>query len=87
MRSPSSDPGGIGGKEDGRMQEVSLEYVAGGTENFICIGDFKQNGYRLTGRPDLGRDFYFFIDDISLVPLNKNEKLCASARLHPAGGV
>ena len=70
---------GLSGKQTEEWQEVSLVYVAGGTENFICIGDFKRNSYRLTGRPDLGRDFYFFMDDISLVPLNKNEKLCPSA--------
>jgi outer membrane protein OmpA-like peptidoglycan-associated protein len=57
-------------------QRVSLIYTASGEENFIAIGDFKQRGHALTGRPDLGKDYYFFIDSISLTPLNPAERLC-----------
>lgn len=60
-------------------QKVSLVYTASGTENFIVIGDFKTQGYQLRGRPDLGKDFYFFIDDISLVPVDRNERICSQA--------
>jgi outer membrane protein OmpA-like peptidoglycan-associated protein len=60
-------------------QKVSLTYVATGDENFIIIGDFKTRGHRLRFEPDLGKDFYFFIDDISLVALNLNEHLCSES--------
>ncbi|HUC81506.1 MAG TPA: OmpA family protein [Flavisolibacter sp.] len=60
-------------------QKVSLVYTASGEENFISIGDFKTRGHKLTGGPDLKKDFYFFIDSISLTPLNPNERLCSEA--------
>lgn len=60
-------------------QKVSLVYTASGDENFIVIGDFKMRGHRLGVNPDLRRDFYFFIDDISLTPVNPNEQLCNEA--------
>ena len=58
-------------------QKVSLTYTANGDENFIVIGDFKKRGHRLSINPDLGRDFYFFIDSISLSPTNPMEHACA----------
>jgi outer membrane protein OmpA-like peptidoglycan-associated protein len=57
-------------------QKVSLVYTASGEENFIVIGDFKMRGHRLGINPDLGRNFYFFLDDITLTPVNPNEQLC-----------
>ncbi|MGV3528581.1 MAG: OmpA family protein [Flavisolibacter sp.] len=63
-------------------QKVSLLYSADGSENFLSIGDFRQSGYDWTGqKPDLQKNFYFFIDDISLEPVNTAEKLCAEAAL------
>jgi outer membrane protein OmpA-like peptidoglycan-associated protein len=58
-------------------QKVSVVYTASGEENFIVIGDFKKRGHSLSGRPDLGRDYYFFLDSISLAPLSPQEHLCA----------
>lgn len=63
----------------GEWQKVSLTYTANGDENFIVIGDFKKKGHVLVGRPDLGRDYYFFVDSVSLVPLNPKEHLCEDA--------
>jgi len=60
-------------------QKVVLMYTASGDENFIVIGDFKKRGHRLAISPDLGKDFYFFIDDISLTPLNPSEYFCREA--------
>jgi outer membrane protein OmpA-like peptidoglycan-associated protein len=60
-------------------QKVSLTYTARGDENFIVLGDFKKEMHRFSKNPDLKNDFYFFIDDISLVPLNTHERLCADA--------
>lgn len=60
-------------------QKVSVVYTATGDENFISIGDFKKRGHSLSARADLGRDYYFFLDSISLTPLNLGERLCAGA--------
>jgi outer membrane protein OmpA-like peptidoglycan-associated protein len=62
-------------------QKVSFTYTATGDENFIAIGDFKTKGYKWQNnrRPDLGKDYYFFIDDIKLTPLNRAEHLCTEA--------
>ncbi len=57
-------------------QKVSLTYTANGEENFFVIGDFKTRGHRLGINPDLGKDFYFFIDSISLSPANPSEFAC-----------
>lgn len=63
-------------------QKVSLLYPANGNENFLSIGDFRQSGYDWTGqKPDLQKNFYFFIDDISLEPVNAAERLCPEAAL------
>lgn len=60
-------------------QKLSFVYTARGDENFIAIGDFKKRAHSLSGRPDLGRDYYFFLDSVSLTPLNPNERLCGDA--------
>lgn len=61
-------------------QHVSLVYTATGEENFISIGDFKQAAHDFNGLPDLGRDYYFFIDSVSLTPLHPGEQLCSGAK-------
>lgn len=58
-------------------QKVSVVYTASGQENFIAIGDFKKRGHSLSGRPDVGRDYYLFLDSISLIPLSPQEHLCS----------
>jgi outer membrane protein OmpA-like peptidoglycan-associated protein len=62
-------------------QKCSMVYTASGNENFISIGNYGKQEHVYSGRPDLGLDFYFFIDKISLVPLNTNEKMCEGAEL------
>ncbi len=60
-------------------QQVSFIYTANGNENFISIGDFKRSEHAFAGAPDLGKDYYFFIDSLSLTPLNPQEHLCTEA--------
>jgi len=61
-------------------QKIELLYTANGDENFINIGDFNPRGHEFkTGRPDLNYSYYFFLDDVSLVPLNPSEHLCTTA--------
>lgn len=57
-------------------QKVSLTYTANGEENFFVIGDFKTKGHRLGINPDLGKEFYFFFDSITLTPANPSEHAC-----------
>lgn len=60
-------------------QRVSLTYTATGDEAFVNIGDFKRGGHDLgKARPDLNRAHYFFVDDVSLTPLNPAERLCGN---------
>jgi outer membrane protein OmpA-like peptidoglycan-associated protein len=60
-------------------QRVSLQFTAAGNENFISIGDFKKTSHRFYAGPDLGKEYYFFIDKISLVPVNPLEHICDDA--------
>jgi outer membrane protein OmpA-like peptidoglycan-associated protein len=62
-------------------QKVSHLYTATGEENFFSIGDFKRQAHDFAGLPDLGRDYYFFIDSVSLTPLNRQEHLCSEAAM------
>ena len=70
---------GIESGEKGSWQSVDLLFTADGSEGYISIGDFKTGVHNIPGRPDLGKDFYFFIDAISLMPVNKNERICSQA--------
>ena len=55
-------------------QKVELRYTATGEENFINIGDFSPKGHDFKkGIPDLNYSFYFFLDSVSLTPLNGSE--------------
>lgn len=66
-------------KHTADWQKVSLTYTATGDEVFLNIGDFDRRGHDLRGVPDLGRSYYFFLDAISLTPLNAAEKRCDDA--------
>ncbi|RYF85181.1 MAG: OmpA family protein [Chitinophagaceae bacterium] len=67
-------------KYTGEWQKVELVYTANGNENFINIGDFDPRGHDFKYEtPDLDRNFYFFIDSVSLLPLNPFEHLCTDA--------
>lgn len=59
-------------------KKVELLYTASGTEGFITIGNYKRIDYR-NMRPDLRSEYYFFIDDVSLTPVDSTEKLCLQA--------
>ncbi len=68
-------------KNNDDWQKIILTYTAAGDENFINIGDFKTSGHKFVNEaPDLNHSFYFFLDKISLVPVNPSEKLCSEAR-------
>lgn len=61
-------------------QKVSFVYTATGEENFLNIGDFTPRGHEFKNDvADLNRNFYFFLDEMSLTPMNPSEKLCSEA--------
>lgn len=60
-------------------QKASAVYTATGDENYLVLGDFKKGVHDLKGNRDLGKFYYFFIDSISLTPLNPAEHLCREA--------
>jgi outer membrane protein OmpA-like peptidoglycan-associated protein len=59
-----------------RWQKVRLLYTAAGNEGYITIGSFNRKEYTFRGLPDFKREYYFFLDAVSLVPLDKTERLC-----------
>lgn len=62
--------------KDTNWQKIAVDYKANGAERFITFGYF--NNTDITGPTGIDREnyFYFLIDDVSLIPLSKNEQLC-----------
>ncbi len=58
----------------GKWYLASFEYVANGNEDFIVFADFRKNAASPGAKTD-----YFYIDEVSLVPVNKAEKMCPEA--------
>jgi hypothetical protein len=58
-------------------QKIVIDYTATGKEAFIAVGYFGLNG--ITGNTGIDKEnnFLIFVDDISLVPADPNEQLCA----------
>jgi hypothetical protein len=65
-------------KKDSSWQKVILEYTATGTEKFMRIANFSKKD--VTGSTGISRrySFYVYIDNISMIPLNPAERLCAN---------
>jgi hypothetical protein len=65
-------------RKDSSWQKVVLEYVATGQERFIIIANFSRND--ITGSTGINRryNFLFYIDEITMVPLDPSERLCAN---------
>lgn len=63
-------------KKDSSWQPVTADYTATGEEVFITIANYSHND--INGNTGISRQNYFlvYLDDISLVPLNPDEKLC-----------
>jgi outer membrane protein OmpA-like peptidoglycan-associated protein len=63
----------------GIWKKVQLLYTADGTEGFITIGNFKRVDYSGIRGPDFRDEYYFFLDDVSLTPVDTHERLCLAA--------
>jgi outer membrane protein OmpA-like peptidoglycan-associated protein len=64
--------------KDSNWQKVVLDYRANGNEAYITIANFSRND--VTGNTGISRrnQFFVLIDNISLLPLNPEERLCAN---------
>lgn len=60
-------------------QQVEFVYTATGEESFISIGSFKKNDYTGINRADYRNEYYFFLDDVSLTPMDGKETMCPQA--------
>jgi outer membrane protein OmpA-like peptidoglycan-associated protein len=71
-------PGSEFNKKDTNWQKVSLEYTANGQEIYMTLGNFSKKD--ITGETGiyLENHFYVFLDDVSLIAADPNEKICAS---------
>ena len=65
---------------DTTWQKIVIDYTATGEENFLTIGNFsKRDITGATGIPQL-KHFLVLMDNISIVPLNPNEKMCPDVK-------
>lgn len=64
--------------KDTNWQKIVIDYKAAGDESFICIGNFAKNDVRGSTGIHLEDNFFVSFDDISLLPLNPNERLCSN---------
>jgi outer membrane protein OmpA-like peptidoglycan-associated protein len=60
-------------------QSIHFRYAASGAEQYITIGNFKHGEYALVGQGELEDNFYFFLDDVSLIPADPNEHICVES--------
>ncbi|MFL5811333.1 MAG: OmpA family protein, partial [Flavisolibacter sp.] len=70
---------GLNIKQTVEWQKCSMVYTARGDENFLSIGNYGKEEHLFSAGPDFGESYYYFIDKISLVPLNKSESICGGA--------
>lgn len=63
-------------KSDSSWQKAVMEYTATGEERFMIIANFSRND--ITGSTGISRrhNFYFFVDEISMIPVDPKERLC-----------
>lgn len=60
-------------------QKIHFIYTATGNEQYITIGNFKRGEYAKMEHTEFEDNFYFFLDDVSLIPVDANEHLCVEA--------
>jgi outer membrane protein OmpA-like peptidoglycan-associated protein len=72
-------------KNDSSWQQVVLDYTAKGDESFFAIANFSKRD--ITGETGIALEnrFFAFVDNVSIAPLNPNEKLCDDWQTTMAG--
>lgn len=64
---------------DTSWKKISLLYTATGKENFLTIGCFKKQEYTYYAPPEIQGNYYLYIDDIQLEPVDTRETLCTKS--------
>jgi len=72
-------------KNDSSWQQVILDYTAKGDESFFAIANFSKRDIMGETGIALENRFFAFVDNVSIVPLNPNEKLCDDWQTTMAG--
>ncbi|HET9826652.1 MAG TPA: OmpA family protein [Chitinophagaceae bacterium] len=64
-------------KGDTNWKKIAIDYVASGNEEYITLGNFSKKD--ITGPTGIPTEnhFFVFLDDISLTPEDRREKICA----------
>ncbi len=63
-------------KNDTNWQRISIDYIANGKELFLSIGNFSKRDINQETGIFRENKFFIYVDNISLVPLDFNEKIC-----------
>lgn len=75
-----ADAGIKAAKVDTAWQRVAFTYKAKGNEIFITLGNFSKRGISGPTGIYMEKNFFVFLDDISLTPTDVNERLCLDWR-------
>ena len=59
---------------------MSFNYKATGNEVFISLGNFNKKGISGSTGVDMEKNFFVLFDDISLTPMDVNERLCSDSK-------
>ncbi|HEY4149364.1 MAG TPA: OmpA family protein [Chitinophagaceae bacterium] len=62
-----------------KWRQFSFDYTATGDENYFVLGNFKRRPFELSLPDDDDGNFYVFIDQVSMQPLDPHELICKSA--------
>jgi outer membrane protein OmpA-like peptidoglycan-associated protein len=57
----------------------TIDYKATGDEGFLTIGNFRRSDIKGVRKAEFREDYYFFIDNVRLIPQDPVEKLCLQA--------
>lgn len=60
-------------------QKVHFVYTATGEEAFLVIGLYKRTDYTGITKPDSQDEYLLWLDKVSVLPADANEKICADA--------
>ena len=60
-------------------QKVHFIYTATGEESFLVIGLYKRADYTGITKPDSQNEYLFWLDNVSVLPADANEKICTDA--------
>lgn len=62
--------------EHEKWQKIAWDYTASGDEGYMTVGNFKRVDYKGIRNGDYQYGYYFFIDQVSLTPIDEKEKPC-----------